>query len=71
MTVLSMSFNDGKKEVLVPRIRDDGKVMSEDEAIQHYFKTGKHLGKFDTPEEATKFAQALHEQQEKMYLKRK
>ena len=70
-TVRSISFNDGKKEVLIPTVSPDGKIMSDDDAIKEYFKTGKHLGKFDTPEEATRFAKALHEQQERMYAKRK
>lgn len=58
-TVKSMSFNEDGKEVLIPTIREDGKVMSEDEAIAHYRKSGKHLGKFSTPDEATAFAKQL------------
>ena len=70
-TVRSMSFNDGEKEVLIPTVSNDGKIMSDEEAIKYYFKTGQHLGKFKTPEEATAFAQQLHKQQEQMYSRRK
>lgn len=66
-TVRSMSFNDGKHEVLVPTIGDDGKVLSEDEAIGLYQRTGRHLGKFESPEHATDYAQRLHEEQARRY----
>jgi hypothetical protein len=32
-----------------------------------YFETGKHLGKFETPDQATQYAQKLHEQQANLY----
>jgi len=60
-TVRSMSSEQDGKEVLVPTVSDDGRIMSDDEAWAHYEKTGKHLGKFRTPEEADKFAKSLHE----------
>ena len=70
-TVRSMSFNDGESEVLVPTIsRDENNrpiLMSDDEAIDHYYTTGEHLGKFSTPEEATAYAEKLHKQQEALY----
>src|SRR3546814_8204602 len=37
--------------------------MTDDEAIQHYYDTGKNLGVFATPGEATRYAEALHDQQ--------
>lgn len=46
----SMSFNDGKHEVLVPTIFEnpDGSVSkhSSREAIKRYADTGEHMGKF-------------------------
>lgn len=66
-TVRSMSFNDGSGEVLVPTVSDDGRVMSDAEAIDTYHRTGKHLGKFDSPEAATAYAQQLHEAQAEKY----
>ncbi len=67
-TVRSMSVNMDGKEVLIPTISPDGRLLSDDEAIAEYRKTGKHLGMFDTPEHATAYAEKLHEQQERMYL---
>ena len=73
-TVESFSTNIDGKEVLLPTIEKDAKGravrVSEDQAIQKYLKTGKHLGKFDTPEEATKYAIKLHDEQDKIYSKR-
>ena len=66
-TVRSMSINVDGKEVLIPTVTDDGRVVSEEEAIANYHKTGKHLGVFDTPEAATAYAKKLHNAQDKMY----
>ena len=69
-TVRSMSFEDEDgKEVLIPTVSDDGRIMSNDEAIQQYYTTGKYLGKFDSIDEANKYAEQLHNQQEQEYSK--
>ena len=69
-TVRSMSFQDEKgAEVLVPTVHESGRIMSEEEAIKHYYATGKHLGKFTTPQEATAAAKMIHESQAKQYGK--
>jgi hypothetical protein len=41
----------------------DGKVVSDNEAIRHFYATHEHLGIFDTPENADAYAEKLHEQQ--------
>jgi len=66
-TVRSMSFNMDGKEILVPTISDDGRTLTEEQAIQQYKKTGKNLGVFNTPAEATAYAEQLHNQQAQQY----
>ncbi len=68
-TVRSMSVNFDGQEVLIPTVSESGKIMSDDQAIAQYQKTGKHLGIFKTPAQATSYAQKLHSQQEKMYAR--
>lgn len=66
-TVRSMSFQDEEgKEVLVPTVVN-GKIVSDSEAINNYYRTGEYLGKFDSVEEANEYAEELHKQQEKLY----
>ena len=69
-TVRSMGFQEteGGPQILIPTVIKD-RVVSPEEAIKHYQKTGEHLGKFETPEEATAYAEKLHEEQAKMYVK--
>lgn len=66
-TVRSMSFGTDQGEVLVPTVSDNGQIMSPDQAIAQYRKTGRHLGIFRTPQEATAYAKSLHEQQAAEY----
>src|SRR5215831_5687845 len=67
-TVRSMSFGDEQgREVLVPTVSDDGRILSNEEAINQYYGTGRHLGMFSTPEAATAYAQQLHQQQAQQY----
>lgn len=70
-TVESMSFEERGKEILVPTISDDGKHLTDDQAIALYHKTGKHFGIFDNPEHADAYAQLLHEEQANEYGKTK
>lgn len=60
-TVRSFSTDMGDgKETLLSTITPDGRSLSQDEAIREYEKTGKHLGVFDTPENADAYAEWLH-----------
>jgi len=68
-TVRSISFGmDDGREVLVPTVSDDGRIMSDEEAWAQYERTGRHLGIFNSPDEATAYANSLHEEQAAEYL---
>lgn len=70
-TVRSMGVNIDGKEVLIPTVSDDGRIMADQEAIDTYKKTGRHLGKFASPEASTKYAESLHDDQAEMIKKPK
>jgi hypothetical protein len=48
-------------EVLIPTVSDDGRLLSNAEAIALYQQTGRHLGKFRDIPSASQFAEKLHE----------
>lgn len=69
-TVRSMSIGVDGREVLIPTVSEDGRIMSDDEAVRQFRETGRHLGVFDTPENATAYAKRLHEDQATEYAPR-
>lgn len=72
-TIRSMSFYDENQdsdtytlEVLIPTVVGN-EILSDEDAIAHYYASGEYLGYFLTPEEATAYALQLHEQQAVLY----
>lgn len=61
-TVRTMGIGEDGKRVNIPTVpAEGGRLMSDEEAIQRYKDTGKHLGKFDTKEQSNAAAEALHQ----------
>jgi hypothetical protein len=64
-TIDSISFQDEQgREVLVPQIVG-GRRLNEQEAIDHYYQTGEHLGMFTDPQSATQYGWDLHNKEVK------
>jgi hypothetical protein len=58
-TEVSMSIGTDRGEVLIPQIIN-GQKVSPQEAIDHFRRSGEHLGIFNGVDAANKFAEALH-----------
>ena len=66
-TVRSMGIGTDRGEALIPTVHPAGRIMSDDEAVDHYARTGQHLGIFPTVEQAAVYADRLHNAQERQY----
>lgn len=60
-TVRTISVGTENGEVLIPTVIN-GEVVSDEEAIAHYRRTGENFGTFTSTEEATAYAQSLSRQ---------
>jgi len=65
-TIRSISVGIDGQEILIPTVSEEGRIMSDDEAVQQYRRTGRHLGKFNSSEAASRYAVQLHEEQERL-----
>ena len=63
-TVRTISIGVPEGEVLIPTVVD-GRVVSDEQAIEHFNRTGQNFGTFRSPEEATAYAQWLHRKHER------
>ncbi|MEN6338355.1 MAG: hypothetical protein ABFE01_29215, partial [Phycisphaerales bacterium] len=45
---------------------EDGRIMSNEEAVQQYLRTGRHLGKFNSVKAANRYAVQIHKEQERL-----
>lgn len=66
-TVRSMSFDDDGKETLVPTVSQDGKILSNEDAINEYRRTGRNLGVFDSVDLANAAAEKIHKNEEQRF----
>lgn len=62
-TVRSMGVNIDGKEVLIPTVSPDGRIMSDDEAVEHYLRSGQHMGVYPNAEASSAAGEAIHQDQ--------
>lgn len=67
-TEYSIIIGEDNEYVLIPTVVN-GRVVSEDEAVEHYHQTGEHHGKYRSIEDAEKASRKLSEIQRKRYMK--
>lgn len=65
-TVRSISVGIDGQEILIPTVSEDGRILSDEEAVQQYRRTGRHLGKFRSVKTANQYAMQIHEEQERL-----
>ncbi len=66
-TVRSISIEVNGREVLIPTISPVGTPWTDREAIDHYYRSGKHLGIYKDVDSANRAAEELHLSEEKKF----
>jgi hypothetical protein len=64
---ITLGGRNGEKAILIPKVDENGNMLSNEEAINKWRNTGQHLGEFDTEEEANKYAIDLEKRQSSYY----
>jgi hypothetical protein len=59
----SFSIGDERGQLLIPQVVD-GFLLTPKDAIRHALRTNKHLGRYNTIDDAEKSAKQIHEAQE-------
>lgn len=70
-TIRTIGINVDGLEYNIPTVSEDGRIMSDEEAVQQFYRTGRHFGAYDTTEEARRAAERLHEDQSRQYRGRR
>jgi len=65
-TLRSMSIGTGRGETLIPTIVG-GKELTPDAAVDHFRRTGEHLGIFNTPEAADIYGRDLSQRMGRLH----
>jgi hypothetical protein len=61
-TVDSRSYGLDGSETLLPSVTSDGRHLSaDDDIVGEYRRTGRHLGRFESPDQADAYARRLHD----------
>ncbi|MCU1488298.1 MAG: Phage tail tape measure protein family, core region [Actinomycetia bacterium] len=69
-TVRSISIEIDGKTILIPTVGPGGKIMSNQEAVDRFKKTGENLGTFKDEAAATAYAKSLHDAQAAYYAQK-
>lgn len=65
---INVDIDDNGTQALIPTVGPNGENWTDQQAIEHYQKTGENLGIFKDRASAENYAEKLHEQQDKMYV---
>ena len=65
---INVDIDDNGTQALIPTVGPHGEDWTDQQAIEHYQKTGENLGIFKDRASAENYAEKLHEQQDKMYV---
>ncbi len=65
-TVRSITIGTDGGYYLLPTVSEDGRLLTNKQAIQQFRDTGKHLGRFDSEDNANAYGNALHQSQANM-----